>query len=202
MIYNRGDEKKDVSLEIKTLVIDEFNVDDVGEELSKFLELIEKGGISDEDFDVEKFLSENQPPEENMEELVLCTEATISADERGNVVIEYKENEDDAQIASVSKIIFDPDTPELVVMAKEGAMSTFLSFEEGKTHICQYHTPFMPIKVYVETNTVRNTLLKDGRMKLDYILNLNDTDPQHFIISVKMKEAEKDILRELLSGDN
>ena len=83
-------------------------------------------------------------------------------------------------------------------MTKEGAMDAVLSFEEGKTHICQYKTPFMPIKVYVETKTVKNTLLKEGRLALDYTISLNDTDPQHFIISVKIKEEPTDVLREML----
>lgn len=199
MIYNRGEEKKEISLEIKTVVIDEFSNDDIGKELSQFLEMIEKGGISDEDIDLARILAENEENEDNVEEILLCTEATISTEDRGNIEISYKENEDDAQIASTSKIIFDPETPDLVVMTKEGAMSTVLSFESGKTHICQYQTPFMPIKVYVETKSVKNTLLKDGKLKLDYTLNLNDTDPQHFIITVKMKETEEDRIKDLLS---
>ena len=200
MIYKRGEEKKEISLEIKTVVIDEMSdADDIAKELSEFLEMIERGGISDEDFDPASLLSQNLLDEDNVDEIVLCTEATISTDERGNIVIEYKENEEDAQIASTAKIIFDPDEPDLVIMTKEGAMAAVLSFEQGKTHICQYKTPYMPIKVYVETRTVKNTLLENGRLKLDYTLNLNDTDPQHFMISVRMKEAEADTIRDLLS---
>ena len=202
MIYNRGEEKKEISLEIKTVVVDQISeADDIAKELGEFLAMIERGGISDEDFDPASLLSKNLLDEDNIDEIIICTEATISTDERGNIVIEYKENEEDAQIASVAKIIFDPDEPDLVIMTKEGAMAAVLSFEEGKTHICQYKTPYMPIKVYVETRTVKNTLLENGRMKLDYTLNLNDTDPQHFMISVKMKEAEVDTIRELI-GNN
>ena len=202
MIYNRGEEKKEISLEIKTVVVDQMSeANDIAKELSEFLAMIERGGISDEDFDPASLLSKNLLDEDNVDEITLCTEATISTDERGNIVIEYKENEEDAQIASVAKIIFDPDEPDLVIMTKEGAMTAVLSFEQGKTHICQYKTPFMPIKVYVETRTVKNTLLENGRLKLDYTLNLNDTDPQHFMISVKMKEAEVDTIRELI-GNN
>ena len=202
MIYNRGEEKKEISLEIKTVVVDQMSeADDIAKELSEFLAMIERGGISDEDFDPASLLSKNLLDEDNVDEITLCTEATISTDERGNIVIEYKENEEDVQIASVAKIIFDPDEPDLVIMTKEGAMTAVLSFEQGKTHICQYKTPFMPIKVYVETRTVKNTLLENGRLKLDYRLNLNDTDPQHFMISVKMKEAEVDTIRELI-GNN
>ena len=200
MIYNIGEEKKEISLEIKTIVIDEISeADDIAKELGEFLAMIERGGISDEDFDPSTLLSKNLLEEDNVDEITLCTEATISTDERGNVIIEYKENEEDAQIASTAKIIFNPGEPDLVIMTKEGAMTAVLSFETGKTHICQYNTPYMPIKVYVETRTVKNTLLENGRFKLEYTINLNDTDPQHFMISVKMKEAETDMLRSLLS---
>ena len=200
MIYNIGEGKKEVSLEIRTVVVDEISdADDIAKELGEFLAMIERGGISDEDFDPSDFLSKELLEQDNVDEIVLSTEAVISTDERGNIVIEYKENEEDAQIASVAKIIFSPDDPDLVIMTKEGAMTAVLSFETGKTHICQYNTPFMPIKVYVETRTVKNTLLENGRLKLDYTLNLNDTDPQHFMISVKMREAEVDTIRSLLS---
>lgn len=200
MIYTAGGERKEISLEIKTIVIDEVSeADDIAKELGEFLAMIERGGISDEGFDPASLLEERFGNDDNVDEIILRTEAEIFTDGHGNIVIEYNENEEDVQIATKAKIIFAPETPELVVMTKEGAMDAVLSFEEGKTHICQYKTPYMPIKVYVETKTVKNTLLSDGRLALDYTISLNDTDPQHFIISVKMKEAEIDTIRPLLS---
>ena len=200
MIYTAGEERKAISLEIKTIVIDEIpEVDDIAKELGEFLAMLDRGGISDEGFDPSSLLEERFGNAENVDEITLLTEAEICTDEHGNVVIEYNENEEDAQIATRAKIIFSPETPELVSMTKEGAMDAVLSFEEGKTHICQYKTPYMPIKVYVETKTVKNTLIADGRLALDYTISLNDTDPQHFIISVKIKEVETDTIRALLS---
>jgi uncharacterized beta-barrel protein YwiB (DUF1934 family) len=73
-----------------------------------------------------------------------------------------------------------------------------LSFEEGKMHVCAYDTPFMPFKVYVETNRLDNKLLEKGKLKLDYILNLNDTPPQHFIITVTAKETPEDTIKGLI----
>ena len=200
MIYTAGEERKAISLEIKTIVIDEMpEVDDIAKELGEFLAMLDRGGISDEGFDPSSLLEERFGNSDNVDELILRTEAEIGTDDHGNVVIEYNENEEDAQIATRAKIIFSPETPDLLIMTKEGAMDAVLSFEEGKTHICQYKTPYMPIKVYVETKTVKNTLLSDGRLALDYTISLNDTDPQHFIISVKMKEVEEDTIRSLLS---
>jgi hypothetical protein len=51
----------------------------------------------------------------------------------------------------------------------------------------------MPFKVYVATKKLNNKLLESGRMKLDYVLNINDTAPQHFIITVTAKNAPEDI---------
>ena len=109
------------------------------------------------------------------------------------------ENEEDPQLRTKSKIVFHSDEPSLVIMSKEGAISTVLSFEEGKTHICAYDTPFMPFKVYVTTKKLVNNLLESGKMKLDYILNINDTDPQHFIITITLKDAPEDILKGIVS---
>ena len=56
----------------------------------------------------------------------------------------------------------------------------------------------MPFKVYVTTKRLENSLLKDGRLLLDYILNIDDTAPQHFIVDVEIKEAPEDVLRDFL----
>ena len=192
MFYEANAPKKEISLKIKTLVIDESDPETIARELGRMLERAAGDGeISESELD-------RMLEFEEADEIELCTEAIIETNEDGQVEISYKENEDDPQLATLSKIIFDPNTPELLAMSKQGAISTVLSFEEGKTHICQYKTPFMPIKVYVETKTVKNTLLKEGRLALDYTISLNDTDPQHFIISVKIKEEPTDVLREML----
>ena len=192
MIYTPQDPQKAISLEIKTVTIDEESPEAIAEELGRFIETMLKG----EDVSPEEMSKALENDEIN--EIELCTEATIETNQRGYVELSYMENEDDPQIATLSKIIFHPDSPELVAMTKEGAMNTVLSFEEGKTHICTYETPFMPLKVYVTTNMISNSLLTNGRMKLDYILNINDTPPQHFCISVKIKEAPEDILKDFL----
>jgi hypothetical protein len=56
----------------------------------------------------------------------------------------------------------------------------------------------MPLKVYVTSSKVDNRLLNDGFMKLNYTLNINDTPPQHFIITVSIKDAPEDILGNIL----
>lgn len=192
MIYSKGEEKKEITLEIKTLIIDESRPDDIGRELQRLLEVLEAFDDMPDDDSISQFLADD----EAADEIELCTEATIETNEQGNVEITYNEDQG-GNGEAVAKIIFDPKEPELVVMSKRGAVNTVLSFEQNKTHVCQYVTPYMTFKVYVVCNSVRNTLLRDGKLKLDYLLNINDSFPQHFYISVKIKEAPEDILKDL-----
>ncbi|MBQ8409419.1 MAG: DUF1934 domain-containing protein [Clostridia bacterium] len=191
MLYTPHEKDKDIILEIKTLIVDEE--DDLGEEIEKLLSRIATDGeILPEELD--RALESDEA-----NEIELCTEAVITTNAEGSIEIVYKENEDDPQIATLSKIIFRPESPNLLVMSKKGAINTVLSFEEGRMHICAYDTPYMPFKVYVSANKVDNRLLTDGKLKLDYVLNINDTPPQHFLITATVKEAPADILKDFLS---
>lgn len=192
MIEIKKNEIKDVSLKIKTIVIDP-DATDMGEDeiLALLKKMMDGENIERE---VESIMNE-----ESQSEIELCTEAKMTLNENGCVEISYMENEDDDQLKTRAKIIFSEENPSLVIMSKEGSMSAFLSFEEGETHICTYDTPFMPIKVYVDASVVDNRLLSDGYLRLNYVLNLNDCAPQHFAVEVRIKEEPADILKELFS---
>ena len=191
MIYSSGEQRKEISLKIKTLIIDEESPNLIAEELERLLLRAMRDELTEDEIN-------DALGEDATDEIELCTEGFIETNSQGQIEISYMENEDDPQLRTKSKIIFHPEEPTLVIMSKEGAISTVLSFEEGKTHICAYDTPFMPFKVYVTTRKLVNKLLESGKMKLDYILNINDTDPQHFCISVTIKETSEDILKEFL----
>ena len=193
MIEINENEIKEISLKIKTIVIDSEGIDATAEDVVGLLSRIFDGeNVSEEE--INDIIGEDESSE-----IELCTEGELAVNREGCVEISYLENEDDEQIKTLSKIIFSPSDTGLVIMTKEGAMNTVLSFEEGKTHICTYDTPFMPIKVYVNASLVDNRLLSDGELRLNYVLSLNDTEPQHFIVEVKIKEEPQDFLRELLS---
>ena len=190
-MYQINDPKREVSIQIKTLIIDEESPDLIVEELEKILAKAMSEGDLDEGEAIEALGGDAT------DEIELCTEGYIETNSRGQIEISYKENEDDPHLANTSKMIFHPAEPSLFIMSKEGAISSVLSFEEGKTHVCAYDTPFMPFKVYVTTNKLDNRLLERGRLKLDYILNINGTPPQHFIITVNLKEMPRDTIGEL-----
>ena len=60
----------------------------------------------------------------------------------------------------------------MVIMIREGAVSTALVFEAGKRHHSVYNTPFMPFTVCVHTLTVDNRIDTDGILELDYIVEI------------------------------
>lgn len=193
MIEIKENEIKDISLKIKTIVIDSEEIEPDAEEVVSLLQRVFDGEtVSEQEID-------DVFGEESKTEIELCTVAEMYLNKEGNIEIDYIENEDDEQLKTNSKIIFSPSEPGLVIMSKDGAMNAVLSFEEGKQHICTYDTPFMPIKVYVDAKVVDNRLMTDGELRLNYTLNLNDNEPQHFIVEVKIKEEPQDLLKELLS---
>lgn len=193
MIQITPNKKTDITLSIKTAVIDPQDLEASAEDVLDLLKRVVNGATVKEN-EITDLLGEDKPTE-----MELCTEATAEINKEGSVEISYLENEDDDVLKTLSKIIFSPNDPDLVVMTKEGAMRAILSFEEGKTHICTYDTPFMPIKVYVTASRVDNRLLTNGYLKLNYVLILNDTPPQHFSVEVKIKEAPEDTLKNILA---
>ena len=193
MIEINGNEIKEISLKIKTIVIDSEEIEPDAEEMVNLLQRVFDGEtVSEKEID-------DVFGEESETEIELFTEAEMYLNKEGSIEISYVENEDDEQLKTNSKIIFSPSEPGLVIMTKDGAMNAVLSFEEGKQHICTYDTPFMPIKVYVDSKVVDNRLMTDGELRLNYTLNLNDNEPQHFSVEVKIKEEPQDLLKELLS---
>ena len=194
MIEIKQGEIKELTLSIKTTVADPEQMGSAADDVLDMLKRVVDGErVSDEEID-------RLIDDEETVEMELCTEAVASVNREGNVEISYWENEDDEALKTLSKIIFNPCDPDLVVMTKEGAMSAILSFEEGKTHVCTYKTPFMPIKVYVTASLVDNRLLCDGYLGLNYVLVLNDTPPQRFSVKVAAKEAPKDDIGNMISN--
>ena len=193
MIEIKENEIKDISLKIKTIVIDSEEIEPDADEVVNLLQRVFDGEtVSEQEID-------DVFGEESKTEIELCTVAEMYLNKEGSIEISYVENEDDEQLKTNSKIIFSPSEPGLVIMTKDGAMNAVLSFEEGKQHICTYDTPFMPIKVYVDAKVVDNRLMTDGELRLNYTLHLNDNEPQHFSVEVKIKEEPQDLLKELLS---
>ena len=118
----------------------------------------------DEVFDEEKI-------HEQSDMLEMNTFGTLR-DDGDTVSISYTESEASGMEGSDTIISFRKSSPEMVTMTRDGAVSATLVFEDGKRHHCLYKTPFMPFEVGVYTKNVINSLLEDGTLNLDYIVEI------------------------------
>ena len=91
----------------------------------------------------------------------------VLTDDRVDVI--YEENVMSGMEDSVTNIGFSRSEPSVVTMLRQGFVNTALVFEEGKRHICVYNTPFSSFEMCVHSLKVRNTLLENGTIELDYI---------------------------------
>lgn len=90
----------------------------------------------------------------------------------GRTEISYEETEVTGMEGSTTAISFLEADVGIVTMIREGAVSTALVFEESKRHHCVYKTPFMPFQVCIHTLKVDNRLLTEGKIDLDYIVEI------------------------------
>ena len=105
------------------------------------------------------------------EEIALNTEGKMNIDGE-NIEIVYEESEITGMEGSRTSLHFSSDDPGFVSMLRSGNVSTSLVFERGKRHHCIYNTPIMPFEICVRTYKVENTLLEDGRLSLDYMIEI------------------------------
>ena len=99
-------------------------------------------------------------------------------DDGHRVTVTYREGELSGLGNTKTTLFFQKNEPRTVTMTRDGAVRTALLFEQGKRHICIYQTPLMPMEVAVKTRTVQNTLAENGRLRLDYIVEIKGADPE------------------------
>ena len=79
-------------------------------------------------------------------------------DDGERISISYEESEATGMMGSTTTVSFLKSAPHIITMARSGAVSATLVFEEGKRHHCVYNTPIMPFEVCVHTMKVENNL--------------------------------------------
>jgi uncharacterized beta-barrel protein YwiB (DUF1934 family) len=105
-------------------------------------------------------------------------------DER--VIIAYDESELTGMEGSHTQVRFERATPGLVTMMRNGTVNTILVFEEGKRHICTYQTQYMPFEICVLTKSVKNTLLDNGKIELDYIVEIRGAQAERTQFTIEI----------------
>ena len=103
------------------------------------------------------------------------------------VELVYAESELTGMEGSVTAIGFEPANPNLVSMIRTGPVRTALTFEEGKRHVCIYNTPFSEFEVCVRTIKVKNRLLEENYLELDYLIEIHGAQAEHCKMTVTVR---------------
>lgn len=144
------------------------------------------GDEIDEFEEFEDEIPENEEPEGPIE---MFSEGELYVtDER--VIIAYDESELTGMEGSHTQVRFERSQEGLVTMMRSGSVNTILVFEEGKRHICTYQTPYMPFEICVYTQTVKNTLLENGAIELDYIVEIRGAQAERTQFRIEIFEDE------------
>ncbi len=138
--------------------------------------------------ELDEFEDEELPLEEEPEgPIEMFSEGELYiTDER--VIIAYDESELTGMEGSHTQVRFERSCPQLVTMMRSGSVNTILVFEKGKRHICTYQTEFMPFEICVFTKEVRNTLLENGRIELDYIVEIRGAQAERTQFTIEIFE--------------
>ena len=169
---------KDIKMKIKS---QRYDV-----EGSLFSKLASEYDESDEP-DIELFGDELLFDDEEIIEL--NTEGVINIGEK-RVELVYEESEITGMEGSQTSISFEKDSAGLVSMMRDGTVSTALVFEKGKRHHCVYNTPIMPFEICVKTLTVEKGILTDGRLKLDYIIEIRGAKAERTKFELSFVETQ------------
>ena len=168
--------KKNIRIKLTSLreaTNDHFFGQILGDEIDEF-----------EDEEIDPNEEENSAPEGPIE---MSSEGELYiTDDR--VIIAYDESELTGMEGSHTQVRFERNAPELVTMMRSGNVSTILVFEEGKRHICTYQTPYMPFEICVLTKTVKNDLLENGVIELDYIVEIRGAQAERTQFKIEIFE--------------
>lgn len=119
----------------------------------------------------------------------MITEGELTISDEGEVELSYLEGDGTGLEGTEVKLVFSKNDPDLISMIRFGSMSTMLSFEAGKRHKSVYKTPYMPFDLTVNTLEVENTLLDDGALYLNYLMEVRGLSSDRVTIFVDIKDA-------------
>ncbi len=108
----------------------------------------------------------------------MLMEGRLITNER-RVELVYEESELTGMAGSITAIGFERANPGLISMMRTGPVRTAMTFEEGRRHICLYNTPFSEFEVCVRTVKVKNRLLEEHTLELDYLIEIHGAQAEH-----------------------
>lgn len=113
--------------------------------------------------------------EEGIEKLELFTEGLLLYAPDGDdaqISLAYDESDLTGMDGAHSVLTFRKSEPELIHLIRSGTVTTALTFKPHHRALCVYETPYMPFQVGIHCLLVENALLEEGRMTLDYIIEI------------------------------
>ncbi len=117
----------------------------------------------------------------------LTTEGSIH-DDGDRVEIRYTENRLSGMEGDRTLVAFNRSDPQFLSMVRSGTVYTALSFEAGKRYICSYHTTIMPFEVCVYTISVDNRFAEEGKINLEYIIEIRGAQSAHCKLSLVLRD--------------
>ena len=107
------------------------------------------------------------------------------------VELVYEESEMSGMEGSTTSIGFDRANPDMVSMMRTGTVYSAFVFEEGKRHVSVYNTPFSDFEICVRTVRVRNALLREGRLELEYLIEVHGAQAERCRMEISVRPAEE-----------
>lgn len=138
----------------------------------------------DELFDDDCPACSEDEPSEMMIEGRLITGAS-------RVELVYDESEMSGMGGAVTTIGFDRVSPGLISMLRTGTVYSAFVFEEGKRHVSVYDTPFSSFDICVRTVRVKNALLTEGRVEMEYLIEVHGAQAERCRMEIRVRPAER-----------
>lgn len=136
--------------------------------------------VDDEEFNEENVM-------ESGDELEMTVDGYLS-DDGEKVEITYEESELTGMEGASTKVYFEKSNPQLLTMLRGGSVTTAMVFEAGQRHICIYETPIMPFELCIYTRKIKNELLNEGSLSLDYIVEFKGAQAERTVFELTIEE--------------
>ncbi|MBO5313040.1 MAG: DUF1934 domain-containing protein [Clostridia bacterium] len=106
------------------------------------------------------------------EEGVMSTSLFGTLDSNGCEYTLRYEEENENMGNTFTEVRFNSERLNELSLVRTGEVESFMTFEEGKRHICVYETGIMPFEICIFTRSLDNRLLTEGTLNIKYIVEI------------------------------
>ncbi len=121
------------------------------------------------------------------EVLQVAVEAVMEVTDKA-VHITYDEDESTG-LTGTTHLMFNPNELDVFTMYRDGLGGTTMVFVPGMRHVCKYTTIFKPLEMTLMTRTLKNHLLDEGWLELDYVMELARTSHSRTFLRLDISES-------------